>query len=329
MLCCWRFFHPLLISNALKRGESPLLIIKIFLLFFSAADLHSKQHCSEFPLRWRKKTGNHRFFTNLRNKPAKLEGKLRKKNGRRNHADTTEKPDQPAGADGMNLNACTMAPSMRYVRRLKPLPKTARCPMPPLRHDAAVCLSGAAHHLARRRSAARKLARVPGDASPTPAVTAHHHPPGIAAPLYFREQLADAGGRSISWRSTSSYASQEIPYPLRDRRFRPVTGSHHERRYCAAASRPPSCHRLVMRPPMACSTPMQNPLSRFDALRTDFSLARLRHYTGTSVEHFQPFVLFTNYTRYVDEFVRWAMRAGARSQSPYDSLACAGGGCGA
>ena len=36
------------------------------------------------------------------------------------------------------------------------------------------------------------------------------------------------------------------------------------------------------------------PLSHFDALRTDFSLARLRHYTGTSVEHFQPFVLFTN-----------------------------------
>lgn len=43
------------------------------------------------------------------------------------------------------------------------------------------------------------------------------------------------------------------------------------------------------------------PLSHFDALRADFSLARLRHYTGTPVEHFQPFVLFTNYTRYVDE----------------------------
>lgn len=48
-----------------------------------------------------------------------------------------------------------------------------------------------------------------------------------------------------------------------------------------------------------------SPLSHFDARRVDFSLARLRHYTGTPVEHFQPFVLFTNYTRYVDEFVRW------------------------
>ncbi|PAX09488.1 AMP nucleosidase [Sphingomonas lenta] len=48
------------------------------------------------------------------------------------------------------------------------------------------------------------------------------------------------------------------------------------------------------------------PLALFDALRTDFSLARLRHYTGTPPEHTQRFVLFTNYHRYVDEFVRWA-----------------------
>ncbi|MDU6389806.1 MULTISPECIES: AMP nucleosidase [unclassified Pantoea] len=67
------------------------------------------------------------------------------------------------------------------------------------------------------------------------------------------------------------------------------------------------------------------PLSHFDALRTDFSLARLRHYTGTSVEHFQPFVLFTNYTRYVDEFVRWATEQVRDPASDYDSLACAGG----
>ena len=50
----------------------------------------------------------------------------------------------------------------------------------------------------------------------------------------------------------------------------------------------------------------QIPLSLFDGLRTDFSLARLAHYTGTDPEHFQRFVLFTNYHRYVDEFVDWA-----------------------
>ncbi|VEI68209.1 AMP nucleosidase [Serratia rubidaea] len=66
------------------------------------------------------------------------------------------------------------------------------------------------------------------------------------------------------------------------------------------------------------------PLSHFDALRADFSLARLRHYTGTPVEHFQQFVLFTNYTRYVDEFVRWACSEIADPDSPYQALSCAG-----
>ncbi|MFP1495572.1 hypothetical protein ACLB1Q_01525 [Escherichia coli] len=55
-----------------------------------------------------------------------------------------------------------------------------------------------------------------------------------------------------------------------------------------------------------------SPLSHFDARRVDFSLARLRHY-GTPVENFQPFVLFTNYTRYVDEFVRWGCSRDPRS----------------
>jgi AMP nucleosidase len=48
------------------------------------------------------------------------------------------------------------------------------------------------------------------------------------------------------------------------------------------------------------------PLALFDGLRTDFSLARLAHYTGTPADHFQNYVLFTNYHRYVDEFVDWA-----------------------
>ena len=49
------------------------------------------------------------------------------------------------------------------------------------------------------------------------------------------------------------------------------------------------------------------PLALFDAPRTDFSLARLKHYTGTPTDHFQHFILFTNYVRYVDEFVRFAI----------------------
>lgn len=46
------------------------------------------------------------------------------------------------------------------------------------------------------------------------------------------------------------------------------------------------------------------PLSLFPALRTDYSLQRLKHYTGTSPSHFQKFVIFTNYQRYVDEFIQ-------------------------
>ena len=45
------------------------------------------------------------------------------------------------------------------------------------------------------------------------------------------------------------------------------------------------------------------PLALFTAPRVDYSLHRLRHYTGTAPEHFQNFVLFTNYQFYIAEFV--------------------------
>ncbi|WP_088309638.1 AMP nucleosidase [Novosphingobium sp. B 225] len=66
-----------------------------------------------------------------------------------------------------------------------------------------------------------------------------------------------------------------------------------------------------------------NPLALFDGLRTDFSLARLAHYTGTAPEHFQRFILFTNYHRYVDEFVDWA--AQQLGKDDYTLLSGAGG----
>jgi AMP nucleosidase len=66
------------------------------------------------------------------------------------------------------------------------------------------------------------------------------------------------------------------------------------------------------------------PLALFDGPRTDFSLARLKHYSGTAPEQFQHFVLFTNYTRYVDEFVRFAVSELRRSDSPYQGLAVPG-----
>jgi AMP nucleosidase len=67
------------------------------------------------------------------------------------------------------------------------------------------------------------------------------------------------------------------------------------------------------------------PLALFDAPRTDFSLARLRHYTGTPPAHFQRYVLFTNYVRYVDEFVRFATDTLRRPGTPYQALSVPGG----
>lgn len=48
------------------------------------------------------------------------------------------------------------------------------------------------------------------------------------------------------------------------------------------------------------------PLSLFTAERIDYSLHRIQHYTATKPEHYQQFILFTNYQRYVDEFVDYA-----------------------
>ena len=67
------------------------------------------------------------------------------------------------------------------------------------------------------------------------------------------------------------------------------------------------------------------PLALFDAPRTDFSLARLKHYTGTPTEHFQRYVLFTNYVRYVDEFVRFAVGTLRDPDSRYTGLSVPGG----
>jgi AMP nucleosidase len=66
------------------------------------------------------------------------------------------------------------------------------------------------------------------------------------------------------------------------------------------------------------------PLALFDGPRTDFSLARLKHYTGTSAEHFQHFVLFTNYVRYVDEFVRVAIDEVRRADSRFTAFSVPG-----
>ncbi len=62
------------------------------------------------------------------------------------------------------------------------------------------------------------------------------------------------------------------------------------------------------------------PLAPFTAQRIDYSLARLEHYTATDPEHFQNFVLFTNYQFYVEVFEDFARKAIADPDSGYTSF---------
>ena len=63
-----------------------------------------------------------------------------------------------------------------------------------------------------------------------------------------------------------------------------------------------------------------HPLALFTAPRVDYSLHRLRHYTGTSPGHFQNFVLFTNYQFYIDEFCLYARDLMAKGGSGYEAF---------
>src|SRR5690606_11379125 len=62
------------------------------------------------------------------------------------------------------------------------------------------------------------------------------------------------------------------------------------------------------------------PLAPFTAPRVDYSLHRLQHYTATAPEHFQSFVVFTNYQFYVDEFCQWARDVLKRGEGGYTAL---------
>ncbi len=62
------------------------------------------------------------------------------------------------------------------------------------------------------------------------------------------------------------------------------------------------------------------PLAPFPAQRIDYSLHRLVHYTATAPEHFQNYVLFTNYQFYIDEFCRLAREMMKNGDSGYDSF---------
>jgi len=62
------------------------------------------------------------------------------------------------------------------------------------------------------------------------------------------------------------------------------------------------------------------PLAPFTAQRIDYSLHRLSHYTATTPNHFQNFVLFTNYQFYIDEFCVHARDLMAKGGGGYSAF---------
>ncbi|NVK35266.1 MAG: AMP nucleosidase, partial [Rhodobacteraceae bacterium] len=62
------------------------------------------------------------------------------------------------------------------------------------------------------------------------------------------------------------------------------------------------------------------PLASFTAPRIDYSLHRLQHYTATAAEHFQNYVLFTNYQFYIDEFCRLSKELISDPSNDYEAF---------
>lgn len=66
------------------------------------------------------------------------------------------------------------------------------------------------------------------------------------------------------------------------------------------------------------------PLALFRAARVDYSLRRLYHYTGTDPEHFQNFVIFTNYQFYVDAFAQLSQQRLAAGEAGLEAFVAPG-----
>jgi AMP nucleosidase len=62
------------------------------------------------------------------------------------------------------------------------------------------------------------------------------------------------------------------------------------------------------------------PLAPFTAPRVDYSLHRLAHYSATAPEHFQNFVIFTNYQFYIDSFCALARAALSAENNDYEAF---------
>ncbi len=103
-------------------------------------------------------------------------------------------------------------------------------------------------------------------------------------------------------------STQEIPYPYVIERTEEITSAHVTASELARHFPTPRLSAVgdeVADGLWERKEGDPHPLALFDAVRTDFSLRRLVHYTGSDWRHVQRWILLTNYHRYVDQFVRW------------------------
>jgi AMP nucleosidase len=285
---------------------------------FSAANPHLKQHCSEFALRWRKKTAITDSSPISATNPLSLGQIAKKMEGETMPALRKNLTSQQALDELEHLYdgaVDALREAIKAFTENGTLPDaTARAQGLFVYPELRITWRGDGPQQNRTRAWGRFTHT--GSYSTTitrPALLRH----------YISEQLQMLE-KEYQLEIDVGPSSQEIPYPY------VIDGSDLslDRTMSAGIARHfPTTELSQIGDETADGlfhADAKSPLSHFDALRTDFSLARLRHYTGTSVEHFQPFVLFTNYTRYVDEFVRWAIEQVRDPSTPYDSLACAG-----
>ena len=121
-----------------------------------------------------------------------------------------------------------------------------------------------------------------------------------------------------------SPSQQEIPYPYVLERGDELRRGHPSAAEPGTALPEPLLAVSATRSPTASGRRgpgRPQPLALFDAVRVDYSLRRLVHYTGTDWRHVQPWILLTNYHRYVDQFVRWGLAELTRRTAPMTARA--------
>ncbi len=162
----------------------------------------------------------------------------------------------------------------------------------------------------------------PGARSPIPAIygTTLTRPEIFAD--YYRAQIERLMQLSRRAGRRSARARGPFRSPSSSRKRRRISRSTRSAR-CRGASRCPISPGSTTASPMARSvrrTARRSRLSLFPAERVDLALQRIHHYTATEPAHFQRFVLFTNYQRYVTAFAEAAVGTLKRGSDGYTSV---------